>query len=114
VLVSITMCPIICVSDGYADSPGDEIIYEVVDGQQRLATLSLMMMAIYQRLNELREGLDFEDDEERQDFENTLSSLRKKLVKKKRHGDYRSEELGGWIEQSKMCFLRVQPSSPRT
>jgi len=105
------MGSIICVSDGYADSPGDEIIYEVVDGQQRLATLSLMMMAIYQRLNELREGLDFEDDEERQDFENTLSSLRKKLVKKKRHGDYRSEELGGWIEQSKMCFLRVQPSS---
>ncbi len=105
------MGSIICVKDGEPDSPGDEIIYEVVDGQQRLATLSLMMMAIYQRLNELREELTFVDEEDRQDFDNNLSSLRNKLVKKKREGGYRQGELGGWVEQSKMCFLRVQPSS---
>jgi len=81
------MGSIICVKDGEPDSPGDELIYEVVDGQQRLATLSLMMMAIYQRLNELREGLIFEDEDDRQNFENTLASLRNKLVKKKRQGD---------------------------
>lgn len=105
------MGSIICVTDGDPNGPGDEIIYEVVDGQQRLATLSLMMMAIYQRLNEQRDGRKFEDDEDRQDFENTLSSLRNKLIKKKRHGEYRPGELGGWVERSKMCFLRVQPSS---
>ena len=33
-----------------------------------------------------------------------------KLVKKKKKGEYRNGELGGWVEQSKMCFLRVQPS----
>lgn len=104
------MGSIICVKDGEPDSPGDELIYEVVDGQQRLATLSLMMMAIYQRLNELREGLTFEDEDDRQNFENTLASLRNKLVKKKRQGDYRQGEPGGWVEQSKMCFFRVQPS----
>lgn len=105
------MGSIICVNDGEEESPGDEIIYEVVDGQQRLATLSLMMMAIYQRLSDLREGMQFQDDEDRQDFENALASLRNKLVKKKRQGDYRNGERGGWLEQSKMCFLRVQPSS---
>ena len=105
------MGSIICVKDSEPESPGDEIIYEVVDGQQRLATLSLMMMAIYQKLNELSEGLEFEDEEDRQVFENTLSSLRNKLVKKKHERDYRTGELGGWIEGSKMCFLRVQPSS---
>lgn len=105
------MGSVICVSDGEPQSPGQQTIYEVVDGQQRLTTLSLMMMAIYQRLNDLREGLEFEDDEDRQDFENSCASLRNKLVKKLRDGEYTPSAHGGWIEQTKMCFLRVQPSS---
>lgn len=103
------MGSIICVKDGVSQSPGDEMIYEVVDGQQRLTTISLMMMAIYQRLKDLKEQQEFEDEEDRQDFDNALSSLRNKLVKKKR--EYRDGEQGGWREQGKMCFLRVQPSS---
>ncbi|MEZ6232909.1 MAG: DUF262 domain-containing HNH endonuclease family protein [Phycisphaerales bacterium] len=105
------MGSIICVRDGDLVSPGDEVIFEVVDGQQRLTTLSLLMLAIYKRLSGLQEGLEFEDEEDRQEFQNSLSSLRNKLVRKKREGEYRSGETGGWIEQSKMCFLRVQPSS---
>ena len=105
------MGSLICVSDGDSIAPGQEFIYEVVDGQQRLTTLSLLMMAIYQRLSALKETHEFADDDERQDFQNSLASLRNKLVKKKRPGEFHKGEFGGWIEESKMCFLRVQPSS---
>lgn len=105
------MGSLICVKDGDTPSPGDETIYEIVDGQQRLTTLSLLMMAIHQRLTTLQETCKFEDEEDRQGFQDSLASLRNKLVKKKKDGDFRKGELGGWIEQSKMCFLRVQPSS---
>lgn len=105
------MGSLICVKDGDPPSPGDEVIYEVVDGQQRLTTLSLLMMAIYQRLTALQDTCQFDDEEDRQDFQNSLASLRNKLVKKKKEGEFTKGEPGGWIEQSKMCFHRVQPSS---
>ncbi len=44
------MGSIICVDEDKAHNPDDELIYEVVDGQQRLTTLSLLLMAIYQKL----------------------------------------------------------------
>jgi hypothetical protein len=69
------------------------------------------MMAIYRRLTALQEDQKFDDEEDRQNFQNSLSSVRNKLVKKKKEGEFRKGESGGWMEQSKMCFLRVQPSS---
>lgn len=103
------MGSIICVSDGGPAVPGDEIIYEVVDGQQRLTTLSLLMMATYKRLMELQGTIEFEDDEDRRNFDETLTSIRNKLIKKKK--DYRPGEVGGFIDSKWMCFCRVQPSS---
>ncbi len=38
---------LICIKDGTDALPGDEIVYEIIDGQQRLTTLSLLLMAIY-------------------------------------------------------------------
>ena len=105
------MGSLICVTDGEPASPGDELIYEVVDGQQRLTTLSLLMVAVYDRLVELQPSLAFEDEDDQQEFQNALASLRNKLVKRKKKGEFRDGERGGWTEQSKMCFLRVQPSS---
>ena len=105
------MGSVIVVRDGEAEKHGGEIIYDVVDGQQRLTTLSIMMAAIYHRLVELKEDIVFEDDDDRQDFENALASLRNKIVKKAKKGDGKDGDRGGWTEGSKVWFLRVQPSS---
>src|SRR5262249_26366253 len=72
---------------------------------------SLLMIAIYDRLTELQKAHKFDDDEDKADFQNALASLRNKLVKRKKQGEFRKGEQGGWLESSRMCFLRVQPSS---
>jgi uncharacterized protein with ParB-like and HNH nuclease domain len=46
------MGSLICVKEGVDPVPGDELIYEVVDGQQRLTTLSLLLMALHANLTE--------------------------------------------------------------
>ena len=105
------MGSVIVVRDGEAEKHGGEIIYDVVDGQQRLTTLSIMMAAIYCRLVEQKDEIVFEDDDDRQDFENSLASLRNKIVKKAKKGDGKDGDRGGWTEGNKVWFLRVQPSS---
>jgi len=105
------MGSVICVKDNDQDAPGNELVYEVIDGQQRLTTLSLLMLAIYVRLNDQKDTFDFEDDEDLDDYRNMVSSLRGKIVKRKKSGEWREGELGGWKEGSKMSYYRVQPSS---
>lgn len=105
------MGSVICVKDNDQDAPGNELVYEVIDGQQRLTTLSLLMLAIYVRLHEQKDTFDFEDDEDLDDYRNMVSSLRCKIVKRKKSGEWREGEFGGWKEGSKMSYYRVQPSS---
>src|SRR4030095_13080281 len=56
------MGSIICVNDAQALGPGDEIIFEVIDGQQRLTTLSLLLAAIHSRLAEALPSYEPEED----------------------------------------------------
>ncbi len=106
------MGSIICIDDNEGLGPGDSRIYEVVDGQQRLTTLSIVFMAIYCRLLENEDSLTVEDEEEKDDYKLLLSNIRKQLVHKKTNVN-KSENryFQDKSNKSKYCFLRVQPST---
>jgi uncharacterized protein with ParB-like and HNH nuclease domain len=89
--------------------PGAEKIYQVIDGQQRLTTLTLLLAAIYSRFNALKDSIDPDDQDAVSDFQVKLNSIRKKLIFKKTQ-KY-SDEIGGFIDGNYQCFLRVQPST---
>lgn len=106
------MGSIICIDDNNELGPGESRIFEVVDGQQRLTTLSIFFMSIYCRLLELEESLSLEDEEEKDDYRLMLSNIRKQLVYKK--SAVNKTESGYFRDKSKKakyCFLRVQPST---
>ena len=106
------MGSIICIDDNNELGPGESRIFEVVDGQQRLTTLSIVLMSIYYRLLELEESLSSEDEEEKDDYRLLLSNIKKQLVYKK--SAINKTESGYFQDKSKKtkyCFLRVQPST---
>lgn len=106
------MGSIICIDDNSELGPGESRIFEVVDGQQRLTTLSIIFMSIYCRLLEIEESLTDEDEEEKDDYRLILSNIRKQLVHKK--AGINKAETGYFQDKSnktKYFFLRVQPST---
>lgn len=103
------MGSLICVRDSSSLSPGEEQIYEVIDGQQRLTTLSLLIMAVFEKLKAQEETIEFSEPEDKDDYQHTLTSLRNKLVKRKT--SFNAGERGGFRYGNSMYFLRVQPSS---
>jgi len=105
------MGSIICVPRlGESLSPGAERYYELIDGQQRLTTLSLLLCALYVKLEALRhDSSDSAGGQE--DFLLLRSSLSKKLVKEKPKNllspsDEPIEQLG-----KTAFFSRLRPSS---
>lgn len=103
------MGSVICVHDATTEfSPADELIYEVVDGQQRLTTLSLLLAAIYFKLNEFADT----DPEIKQDadFIVKINSIRQRLIKKVNVSGNKLPQ--GVIKSGKSTYcLRVQPST---
>lgn len=107
------MGSIICIDDNNELGPGESRIYEVVDGQQRLTTLSILLMAIYSCYLELQNQFDDSADvDEIEDFKLTLSNIRKQLIHKK--NTVNKTESGYFKEKDKYCFLRVQPSTQKS
>lgn len=107
--VGYFMGSIIAIADDSERGPGESRIFEVIDGQQRLTTLSIVLMSIYCRLRALEGSLSSEDEEK--DYRNELSDIERQLV-------HRKEEISqtetGYIEDAsrrKYCFLRVRPST---
>ena len=103
------MGSVICVHEKEELTPSEELIYDVVDGKQRLTTISLMLMAIYDKLKYVlpEHSPDIINDD---DYKDTLNSIRKKLVKKTKTNSSKVP-LGGFKSDGFNCFLRVQPSS---
>jgi len=95
--VGYFMGSVICVGGGDALPAGAPFIYEVVDGQQRLTTISVILMSIYRRILELKKELS-PDEEDKNDYQLTLSEIKGRLV-------YISDN-----SNPKHYFLRVQPS----
>jgi len=110
--VGYFMGSIICIDDNSELGPGESRIYEVVDGQQRLTTLSLLLMSIYRKYKELESQFDENvDEEELEEHKLRINSIRKQLILKK--NETNRTESGYFMEGTKHCFLRVQPSSQR-
>lgn len=103
------MGSIICVNDNQHITPGDELIFEVVDGQQRLTTLSLLLAAIYAKLSMAIDDYNPADKQDKEDAKSAISNIRAKLIKRKK--DTKPGELGAFTVGKNVYFLRVQPSA---
>jgi len=102
------MGSLICVKNN-DPQVGEEQIYDLIDGQQRMTTLSLFMMALYKQLKDVNDDVEFEDEDDKKDFCDAINSIQNKLIKKKK--DHRDYEVGGFVDKGRMVFCRVQPSS---
>jgi uncharacterized protein with ParB-like and HNH nuclease domain len=102
------MGSIICVHDAAEISPSNELIYELVDGQQRLTTLSLLLAAIYAKFNKL--PADNPSLKEDDDYIIKRNSIRQRLMKKVEVKGH-SLPWGVFRAGSLTYCLRVQPST---
>ncbi len=105
------MGSIICVVDKSELTPGAELICEVVDGQQRLITISILLCAIYERLTYLAgEAPSLKKNE---DFIIKRNGIKKRLIKQLEHSNlYRRKIEWGIFSSGDIRYcLRVQPST---
>ncbi|CAB3790911.1 DUF262 domain-containing protein [Paraburkholderia fynbosensis] len=88
------MGSVICV-DVSSGAPGEPRIFELIDGQQRLTTISCLLVAVWTKLNEIYtiatdQGDDSElDEDDRSDLKEIADDIRRKVVREKR---YQKEE----------------------
>tara|TARA_R110000850_G_scaffold277152_1_gene425048 strand:+ start:199931 stop:201190 length:1260 start_codon:yes stop_codon:yes gene_type:complete len=89
------MGSVICV-DVSSGTPGDPRIFELIDGQQRLITLSCLLIALWSKFNNLvkvAEGTSDVgstwDEDDLSDIRSTMDDVRRKILRERR---YQSDE----------------------
>lgn len=103
---------IICIDERKKRKPGHDIIFELIDGQQRMTTVSLMLIAIYYKLNDHLSCTKFEDCIDEEDFKEIEAKHRSiglQLVRKIK-SDF-CDQKGAIKSKDRFILLRIQPSS---
>jgi hypothetical protein len=84
------MGSVICV-DASSGAPGEPRVYELIDGQQRITTISCLLIAIWSKLNkvlsaevELKE-LSSLDEDDVADLKALMDDVRRKVVRERRY-----------------------------
>lgn len=103
---------IICVDENNNRGPGHDRIYELIDGQQRMTTLSLIMAALFQKLNGCIEQIEERenyDEDELDEIKAKRRGIGLQIVRKIKIdvADQRGSIKSGKVD----ILLRVQPSS---
>ncbi len=84
------MGSVICV-DASSGAPGEPRVYELIDGQQRITTISCLLIAVWSRLNTILSGEDDEgsqsdlDEDDIIDLKALMEDVRRKIVRERRY-----------------------------
>lgn len=106
------MGSIICIDDNSELGPGESRVYELVDGQQRMTTLSILLMAIYAYYLELLPEIEETgEDDDVDEVKLIISNIKKRILIKK--NSVNKGEIYSFKEKDKFCFLRLQPSTQK-
>lgn len=102
---------IICMFDASTAQPSTDKINEIIDGQQRMTTLSLLLAAVHCRMQKIiNDSISVWDQNDVDDHKNTQRNIANQLVRKLKQNDNKNQK--GVHKSKKFDFiLRLQPST---
>ena len=102
---------IICVRNDAHTQPGFDTIYELIDGQQRMTTLSLFLTAIYAKFGQWIElNRASLDEDELNEINAKKINLGRQIIRRIQSGSLANQP-GCFKNAERHLLLRVQPSA---